>query len=133
MDSHDSHDGGHGGEIHLPDPSIWPLVVGFAALVVGAALVWWSNDRSNSFAGPLMGAAVVLALVSAAGWAWDDTKMRRKAAEGTITHPREPRYTQVVTFAIAEGALARARAAGGVIQAVDSSDLRSLDGFQDLR
>jgi plastocyanin len=135
MDSqHSAHDGGeHGGEIHMPDPSIWPLFVGFAALVVGAALVWWSNDRSNNFAGPLVGAAIVLALVSAAGWAWEDSRMKRKHEEGDAARRREARYTQVVTFVVVEGALERARGAGGVIEAIDQSDLRDLNGFQDLR
>lgn len=133
MDSHSTEHGGHGGEVHLPDPSVWPLVVGVAALLVGIALVWWSNDRSNDFAGPVVGAAVVLALVSVAGWAWEDSRMRRKAEAGTLEKRRDARYTQVMTFAVADGALERARGDEGVIRAIDHSDLRSLNGFQDLR
>ena len=44
MAQHDTEHGAHGGEhagIHLPDPSVWPLVVGLAFAVVGGALIWW--------------------------------------------------------------------------------------------
>ncbi len=128
---------GHGEhhEVHLPDPSIWPLVVGLAALVLGAALIFYSRDRSNDWAGPLLGAAAVLTLVAAAGWAWEDGRMKKKAEEGEHVEPRNARYTQVVTFAIPEGAYAAARAEGGVLALLESQDnsLRRLDGFQDLR
>ena len=42
MDSHGAGNGEHGEEhgVHLPDPSAWPLVVGLAAFVLGAALIW---------------------------------------------------------------------------------------------
>lgn len=45
MDHQDNAHGEHGehGAVHLPDPSIWPLVAGVAALVLGAALVYFSG------------------------------------------------------------------------------------------
>ncbi|MCC7363755.1 MAG: cupredoxin domain-containing protein [Dehalococcoidia bacterium] len=127
------HDGHGDSEIHLPDPSIWPLVVGLAALLAGAALIFWSRNQDSDFAGPFVGAALVFVLLSAAGWAWQDSDMRRKAAQGALHAGRDARFTQVLTFAVAEGQLEAARAAGGVLQSVETSDLRSLAGFQDLR
>ncbi len=102
MDHQPIEHGSHG-EVHLPDPSIWPLVVGVAALLLGAALIFWSRDTGNDFAGPLLGAAVVATLVAAFGWAYEDGRMKRKAEESDVRGPRDARYTQVVTFAIAEG------------------------------
>jgi len=136
MDSQHNEHGGHGegAGVHLPDPSVWPLIVGLAALVVGIALIWWSRDRSNDFSGPILGAAVVCALVAVGGWAYDDSRMRKKAEAGHGGHGEGPvRFTQVLTFAIAEGELAAARSAGGVIDALENTDLRDVDGFQDLR
>ena len=49
--------GHEGAGVHLPDPSIWPIVVGLASLIFGAAIVWWSRDGGSTFAGPLLGAA----------------------------------------------------------------------------
>jgi plastocyanin/heme-degrading monooxygenase HmoA len=133
--SHPTADHGEHGAPHLPDPSIWPLVAGAATLALGLALVWWSRDRANSVSGPLMGAAALFTLVSVAGWATEDSRMRRKAERRELTRPREARYTQVVTFAIAQGQLAAARAAAGVLTAVEGTDgaLHNLAGFQDLR
>lgn len=122
-------------EVHLPDPSVWPLIVGLAALFVGLALTWWVRDRSNDFSGPILGAAVLSVFIAIAGWAYDDTKMRRKALEGGASvGPREARFTQVVTFAVPEGQLPHARSEG-IISAVERADnhLRDLAGFQDLR
>lgn len=122
-------------EIHLPDPSVWPLVVGFAALVLGAALIFYSRDRSNDWAGPLLGAAAAIALFAGCGWAYEDGRMKKKAEEGDHSKPRNARYTQVVTFAIPEGQYLTSRADGGVIAQLEARDstLRDLDGFQDLR
>ncbi len=133
MDHEPNEHGAHG-EVHLPDPSIWPLVVGVAALFLGAALIFWSRDTGNDFAGPLLGAAIVSTLVAAFGWAYEDGRMKRKAEQSHIRGPREARYTQVVTFGIAEGQVETARTTG-VISRLESSDsaLRDLDGFQDLR
>lgn len=128
---HAGHEGHDDAEVHLPDPSIWPLFGGFAAFVIGAGLVFWSRNRGNDFAGPLLGAAVVLVLAAAAGWAWQDSIMRRKASEGHGERPRDARFTQVLTFAIPEGGFEVARA--GVLNAIESADLRDLAGFQDLR
>lgn len=134
MDPHESEHGhGEAGAIHLPDPSVWPLVVGAAALLLGLALVWWSRDRSNDFAGPVLGVAAAVTLLSAAGWATEDARMRRKAERQELTTARAARYTQVVAFAIADGQLDRARQSEGVLHAVERSDLRDLAGFQDLR
>lgn len=122
-------------DIHLPDPSIWPLVVGFAAFVLGAALIFYSRDRSNDWAGPLLGAAAAITLFAAGGWAFEDGRMKKKAEEGDHSKPRNARYTQVVTFAIPEGGYVASRQDGGIISQLESRDstLRDLDGFQDLR
>ncbi|MGE5596516.1 MAG: cupredoxin domain-containing protein [Hyphomicrobiales bacterium] len=133
-----SQSAGHGGhddpEVHLPDPSVWPLVAGVAAAIFGAALIFWSRDRDNDFAGPLVGLTLLLLFLSAFGWGWQDYHMRRKAALGEHAPARRnPRFTQVVTFAIAEGQLAAARATDGIITELEGSDLRDVAGFQDLR
>ena len=131
---HGQGDHGHG-EIHLPDPSIWPLVVGVAAFVLGAALIMFARDRDGDWSGPLLGAALVIALIAGCGWAYEDGRMKRKAEEGEHSKTRNARYTQVITFGIAEGAYATARGADGVLTRLEASDsrLRDLDGFQDLR
>lgn len=133
MDHQPNEHGSHG-EVHLPDPSIWPLVVGVAALFLGAALIFWSRDTGNDFAGPLLGAAIVATLIAAFGWAYEDGRMKRKAEEAHAKGARDARFTQVVTFAIAEGQVENARRSG-IIDRLESSDsaLRDLDGFQDLR
>lgn len=135
--SHDnSHDGDHGiHEIHLPDPSPWPLIVGAAALLLGLSLIWWSRERDSDIAGPFLGAAAVFTLVSAAGWAYEDGKMRKKAEEGELKSRKAPRYTQVITFTIAEGAAEAARASGGVLPELEGSEsvVKDLAGFQDFR
>lgn len=133
MDHQPNEHGSHG-EVHLPDPSIWPLVVGVAALFLGAALIFWSRDTGNDFAGPLLGAAIVSTLIAVFGWAYEDGRMKRKAEQSHIRGPREARFTQVVTFGIAEGQVEGARESG-IIHRLESSDsaLRDLDGFQDLR
>lgn len=136
--SHDnSNDGDHGGahDIHLPDPSMWPLVVGAAALCLGLALIWWSRERDSAIAGPFLGAAAVFTLISAGGWAYEDGKMRKKADEGEVKARRTPRFTQVITFTIADGQAAAARSATGILSALESSDtvVKDLAGFQDFR
>jgi plastocyanin/heme-degrading monooxygenase HmoA len=136
MDQGNSDHGAHGEQhIHLPDPSIWPLVVGAAALFLGLALVWWSQDRDSNISGPALGAAAVFTLISAAGWATEDARMRRKADLGESSNPRNARYTQVITFAIEEGHLAAARQSGGLLAQLESADerVRNLAGYQDLR
>ncbi|MEP7215547.1 MAG: cupredoxin domain-containing protein [Anaerolineaceae bacterium] len=136
MDQHTSDHGDQGDHaIHLPDPSFWPFVAGIASFAVALALVWWSRDRSNQIAGPLLGASGLLTLISAFGWAYEDGRMKKKAEEGSVAKAREARFTQVVTFAVAEGRLAASRDAGGILASLYSSDgaLRDLAGFQDLR
>lgn len=129
----------HGGqhdhqEIHLPDPSVWPLVAGVAAMLFGFALIWWSRDRSDAIAGPALGGTLILLLFAVIGWAWQDTQMRRKAAEGEqAARTGDPRYTQVLTFAIPDGQLDAARGENGILTIIDRTDLRDLSGFQDLR
>ncbi len=137
MDDH--HSGEHNAHIgpgaHLPDPSIWPIVVGLASFLLGGALIWWARDTGNAFAGPFLGAAVVVTLVAAAGWAYEDGRMKRAAEDGGHGKPRNARFTQVITFAVPEGKFEAASAADGVIGKIDSADaaLRDLAGFQDLR
>jgi plastocyanin len=140
MDQHSNEHSGHGehAEVHLPDPSIWPLIVGASALLLGFALVFWTRDRHNGVAGPVLGAAVLAVLVAAAGWAYEDGRMRKKAqsmAEAGAGHgPRDARFTQVLTFGVPEGRLAAARGTG-LLDAIERSDsvLHNLAGFQDLR
>jgi len=98
MDHSEQGHGEHGG-VHLPDPSIWPLVAGLAAFILGGALIYYSHDRHGDFAGPLLGAAAIIALLAGCGWAYEDGRMKRKAEEGGHAGPRDARYTQVVTFA----------------------------------
>lgn len=135
----DSHSTGHDAEgeshgIHLPDPSAWPLIIGVASLIAGAALIWWSRDRSSDIAGPLLGVALAAVLISAGGWSYEDGRMRRKAEQGHGAEPAASRFTQVLTFAVADGQLAAARASGsGVIALIEAMDLHDLEGFQDLR
>ena len=138
MDHSDNEHGGDHGEhggVHLPDPSIWPLVAGVAAFLLGAALIYYSRDRDSSWAGILLGAAAVIALLAGCGWVYEDGRMKRKAEEGLETTNRNARYTQVVTFAIPEGQYLAARAEGGVISLLEGTNngLRDLDGFQDMR
>jgi plastocyanin len=129
---HQEHGAGH---IHLPDPSPWPFVTGAALLLLGAALVWWSDNRDHWLAGPMLGAGIVATLFSVGGWAYEDGKMRRKAELREMTEPRTPRYTQVIAFAIPEGQWEAARAAAGVLSRLEAAadSLRDLAGFQDLR
>ncbi len=135
MDQHSEHDsaGGHG--VHLPDPSVWPFVAGFAALLLGFALVWWARDPGSDIAGPFLGAAAVSALIAAAGWSYQDGVMKRKAEEGAHDESRDARYTQVITFAVPEGQLDAARASGGLVDALNGAAgvLHNMAGFQDLR
>ena len=131
---------GHGehAEVHLPDPSIWPLIVGVGALLLGFALVFWTRDRHNGVAGPVLGAAILAVFVAIAGWAYEDGRMRRKAqslTDGEAGHgPRDARFTQVLTFEMPEGRIDAARSTG-ILGAIERSDsaLHNLAGFQDLR
>ena len=121
--------------VHLPDPSIWPLVAGFGALFLGIALVWWSDKGSGGFTGPFLGVAVAVTLLAGFGWAYQDGVMKRKAEAGSHAGERHARFTQVVTFALAEAQFAMAQAEGGILHAISASDnaLHDLAGFQDLR
>jgi plastocyanin len=133
MDEHNSEHGEHA-EVHLPNPSVWPLVVGLAALLMGLALVYWTRDRHSNFAGPLLGAGVLGILISASGWAYEDGRMKRRAEAHEMHGPRDARFTQVLTFGVAEGRLGIARTTG-ILAAIEQSDsvLRDLAGFQDMR
>lgn len=135
MDEQQQGHGEHGHEVHLPDPSPWPIVAGLAALLLGAALVWWARDSDSEIAAVALGAAAVVALFSVAGWSYEDGRMRMKAASQESGGARNARYTQVLAFAVAEGQLETARGEGGVLAAIDARDsaLRDLAGFQDLR
>ena len=128
---HGGHDGGQG--VHLPDPSAWPFVAGIAAFIAGGALIWWTRDRDATIAGIALGFGIALLLISSAGWAYEDGRMKKKAEEGHGASPREPRFSQVLAFAIAGGRLDAARSASGVLTAVQRTDLRDIEGFEDLR
>ena len=124
----------HGG-VHLPDPSVWPIAAGLASFILGAGIIFYSANRDHDFAGPLFGAAFIVALIVGCGWAYEDGRMKRKAEAGIHGGPRNARYTQVVTFTIPEGQYLAARADGGIVSQLEASDsrLRDLDGFQDMR
>jgi plastocyanin len=136
MDQHSTEHGTDGEQppIHLPDPSIWPLILGVAALCVGIALVFWTRERDNSFSGPALGASFALLMAAVAGWAWQDGRMKKQAESHEHSTSRDARYTQVVTFAIPQGRLDAAQS-GGILDAIQGSGsgLRDLAGFQDLR
>ena len=140
MDQHNNDHSGHGehAEVHLPDPSIWPLLVGVGALLLGFALVFWTRDRHNGVAGPVLGAAILAVFVAVGGWAYEDGRMRKKAqrlTDGEAGHgPRDARFTQVLTFGVPEGRIDTARSTG-ILGAIERSDsaLHNLAGFQDLR
>lgn len=137
MDQHsDAHDayGGHGAGPR-PEPTSWAIMGGLTGLLLAAALLWWANDQESNFAMSFLGAAITVTVVAAAGWFVADSAAKKRANEAAATGGGEARYTQVVTFAIAEGQLPAARAAGGILHALDHSDsaLRGLQGFQDLR
>jgi plastocyanin len=135
MDQHNEHAAhaeheGHYGPV--TESSVWSLVTGAAAVLLGAVILWWSTDRSNDFAQPLLGATLLATLVAAFAWLVEDSRIRQR---GLAARGAPARFTQVVTFAVAEGQLDAARADGGVIAELDHSDnaLRALAGFQDLR
>jgi len=127
--------GGHGGhDGPQPEPSIWSLAAGICAVLLGAVLLWWTRDRANDFASPLLGATIVATAFAVFGWLYEDGRLRRRLrALGLASGVT--RFTQVVTLAVAEGQLAAARGADGVIAELDHSDsaLRGRAGFQDLR
>lgn len=136
MDQNSTEHGQEGDQppIHLPDPSIWPLILGIAALCVGIALVFWTRQRDNSFSGPALGASFALLMAAVGGWAWQDGRMKKKAESHEHATERDARYTQVVTFAIPQGRFDSA-SDGGILAAIQGSGsaLRDLAGFQDLR
>ena len=136
MDQHSSEHGGHGehGAVHLPDPSVWPLVAGGMSLIFGLALIYWTRDRDSAVAGLTLGAAALALLSVSFGWAYEDGRMKKKAELGHSTSSGNPRFTQVVTFSVAEGRLDNA-GQSGVISAIEGAavGLRDLAGFQDLR
>ncbi len=127
--AHGSHE-----EASLPEPNGWPLIVALSALALGAALFWFGQDTGRDVAGPVFGAAIVTTVIAAVGWLFDTVRSRRRAAFLGDT-ARPSRFTQVITFAIAEGQLEAARSASGVLTALDhaNSALRRLPGFQDIR
>ncbi len=129
----DEHGPGAGHEVHMPDPSPWPIVAGAAALLLGAALVWWARDTGSDIAAVALGAAGAVALLAVAGWAYEDGRMRAKASAHAAPADANARFTQVLTFAIPEGQLDAARE--GVLANINSREnsLRDLAGFQDLR
>lgn len=132
----DQHATAHGGypEAQQPEPNAWPVIVAAAAVFLGLALVWWGRDTSDEVAWPFLGAAVVVTVLAAGGWLIDGVRSRHRLAL-LGDRARATRHTQVITFAIAEGELANARGADGVLAALSASDssLRGLPGFQDIR
>jgi len=135
MDQHNSGHGGYGNAHGTPSPapSFWALLVGLAALVTGVSLIWWSRDDSSNFAGPLLGLSAAMAVVAAGAWAYEDRRSKHRVDSGLVPATRDARYTQVVTFAIADGQLEAARAEDGVLSAIERCELQDMDGFQDLR
>jgi plastocyanin/heme-degrading monooxygenase HmoA len=134
--AHGEGHGAHGGHGHGPEvweTSIWPVIAALAAIGAGLALVWVARDSGSDFAGPVAGAALAATVLSVAAWIWE---RRQKAAEQAAGHDvdaPDPRYTQVLTFTIADGQLERARAEGGVIRDIEGADLGAIEGFKDFR
>lgn len=129
------HAGAHGGyEAQQPDPKGWPVIVAISAIVLGLTLLWWARDTGDELAWPFFAAALVTTVLAAGAWLGDEIRSRRRVA-ALGDRARATRYTQVVTFAIAEGKLDAARSEEGVLAVLDRSDsvLRSLAGFQDVR
>ena len=135
MTEHPSH--GDGNDEHGDPslaPSVWPIIAGLSALFLGFSLIWWTRDRGNQFSGPILSASIIASLIAAAGWAYDNVKMHRKADTLARGRGGDSRFTQVVTFSVAPGRLAVARESG-IIHEIESTDgaLRGLPGFVDLR
>ena len=132
----DPHATAHGAPQQSLQPGLtaWPLIVAISAVLLGLALLWWGRDTSAQFAWPFLGATIVLTTIAAGAWMFDESRSRKRAFM-LGDRARATRYTQVVTFAIAEGHLEGARAANGVLQTLSESDtaLRALPGFQDIR
>ncbi len=130
------HEAHVGPDVHLPDPSVWPFVVGLAIMVLTATLVWWARvEDQRSLSGALLGASAAFTLFSVAGWAYEDGRMRQKAREHTAPARAGARRTQVITFGIVEGQLEQSVAEGGVLHAIQHAhdELRMAPGFEDLR
>ena len=102
------------GEVASGGPAIWPLAAALAALVAGAALVWWSGDTRDDVRGVAAGAAVAVLGALAAIWAWA-SRVPAGRAPGTIRDGR----ALVVAFAIPQGILGAARAEAGILAALD--------------
>jgi plastocyanin/heme-degrading monooxygenase HmoA len=134
--AHGEGHGAHGGHGHGPEvweTSIWPVIAALSAIAASLALVWVARDSGNDFAGPVAGAALAATVLSVAAWVWE---RRQKAAEQAAGHDvdaPDPRYTQVLTFTIADGQLERARGDGGVLHEIESADLGAIEGFKDFR
>jgi len=137
MDEHavTTHTGGHaahGAAVH-EESSVWPVLTAIAAIAAGLALVWLSKDPGSSFAGPMAGAGLAAVFACAAGWIWEKHEQGKEAAEGFDAAGPDPRYTQVISFLVAEGQAEAARGDEGVISALKSASLAGIHGFEDLR
>ncbi len=121
--------------IHLPDPSIWPLVAGFALFCLTGAVIWWAADSNSSYTGPALGAAVALLFISAVGWVYEDGIMLRKAGQHEKTERGELRRTQIITFAVEHNLLEQFVGENGLLQELQNieSELEKIAGFEDLR
>ena len=104
------------GAIHLPDPSIWPIVVGFALFCISGAVIWWAADSDSTYTGPALGAAFALIFISVIGWIYEDGIMRQKADHHEKAERGELRRTQIITFAIEQGALDNFIGENGLLQ-----------------
>ena len=137
MDEHavTAHAGGHaahGAAVH-EESSVWPILTAIAAIAAGLALVWLAKDSGSSFAGPVAGAGLAAVFACAAGWIWEKHQQGKEAAEGFDAASPDPRYTQVISFLVADGQSEAARANDGVITALQGADLANIHGFRDLR
>ena len=123
------------GAIHLPDPSIWPLVVGFALFCISGAVIWWAADSNSSYTGPALGAAFALVFISVIGWIYEDGIMRQKADHHEKAERGELRRTQIITFAIEQGALDNFIGENGLLQSLQhmEEELGNTPGFEDFR
>ncbi|MBK7328572.1 MAG: hypothetical protein IPI85_05605 [Dehalococcoidia bacterium] len=80
----DHSDNGHAthGDSSQADSTLWPVAAGIGALLLGAALLFYTRDQDAAFAAPLLGAAIVVALFAMVGWVWDDRRTKQRAASG---------------------------------------------------
>lgn len=111
-------------DVHLPGPSIWPIVVAAAVFMVAIGLAW---ETEVATAGLALGAAAL--------WGW------LKEANPPAAHPRvheeptEEAYVHMVVFRVPEKERGRLDGPGGLLAQLEAQSRRlaELPGFLGLR